>query len=288
MTKLSAIIINYNTPDTTIKAIEALRRSRGDIDWEVILIENGSDHQVPTAASRGLVTSTIVNPENLGFARAVNQGARLATGDFLLLINSDVFIDDEAAEILLKALANDEKAAIAAPQLIYPDQKTQASFGRWPSLGRELMRFSMLSKILPGGTVIFRNPFTEDLFRQTAAVDWASGACLLIRTDVWRQLGGFDEEYFFGIEDWDFCYRAKELGIATVFVPSAHATHLHGGSSGGRRSTWSLRLEGRGVERFLGKHYPEKRIMRIVVKWLYESKAAILNIIPNVKLKSQK
>ena len=267
----------------TEKAVRTFLSMEPELDFKIILINNGSREKLDDKKFIELGAKLIKNKTNLGFAKAVNQGIALARGEYVLLLNSDVLIEKNSISKMIDYIRNNSKVAVVGPRLIYPNGNFQSSFGRFPNLSREFMRWSMLSKILPGGTLTYKNLFTKKLFKELHQVDWISGACMLISYKAIKEIGKFDENYFFGIEDYDFCYRAKKAGWQVVHCPESRVTHYHGFSSGGRRSTISFKLEDNGMEYFFKKHFPKKIISRYLIKIMYRLKILILNLIFKLK-----
>lgn len=283
MKKLSVIIINYNTPVMTKKVYKTFLNMEKNLDFEIILIDNGSKYGIDKIFFKKLGANIIINNSNLGFAKAVNQGIKKSHSKFILLLNSDVLIDNNAISRALKYMEKDKKIGILGIKLVYPNRKIQPSFGNFPDFWNDFMRFSMLSKIIPGGTLIYKNFFTKSIFKNSHETDWVSGGCMLIRSEVLDQIGFFDENYFFGIEDFDFCFRAKKMGWKIIYYPFSEAIHYHGFSSGGRRSTFSLNLERHGMNYFFKKHFSEKIISRLLIRFMYIFKIIILNFIFKIK-----
>ena len=261
----------------TIKAIETFKRNVEDFIFEIILIDNNSQKKISMEDVNRLKVKLIQNSENLGFAKAVNQGMEMSTGDFVLLLNSDVLVKNNSVNQMMDYLKNDSKAGIVGPLFYYPNGQCQPSAGKFPSLSREAIRFSMLGKIFFGGTLTYNNIFARKFYKQPSNVDWLSGGCMLIRRQVIRQIGLLDENYFFGVEDFDYCLRAKKVGWKIMFLPSAEIIHYHGFSSGGRRSTFSLKFEADGMDYFFKKHFLQKKFTRFAIKIMYRSKIIILN-----------
>ena len=165
----------------------------------------------------------IGNRENRGFAAAVNLGYRQSTGDFVLLLNSDTrLIPGETAK-MLAYMKEEPRVGIVGPQLVYEDMRPQRSFALTPSLTIELLPRSLLERLLPGrfstkGRGLI-NPFD---------VESLIGAALLVRRSVLDLVDGFDERFFFYLEETDFCLRAGRAGYRVVFFPGARLIHLQG------------------------------------------------------------
>ncbi|MFH1582815.1 MAG: glycosyltransferase [Candidatus Falkowbacteria bacterium] len=271
MKKISVITINYNTPAMTEKAVRAFKISAAGFDYEIILIDNNSDKKVSGEVIKKLDLKYIVNNQNLGFAKAVNQGIKAANAEYILLLNSDVIVKPGAVADMLKYLEKEERVGIVGPKFIYPGGANQLSSGKFPNFWRELLRFTTLYKILPFGI------FNKD-FKNLRSVDWLSGGCMLIRIKLIRQIGMFDENYFFGTEDKDFCLRAKAAGSKVIYYPKPQVTHCHGLSSGGRRSVGRLEMEREAENYFLRKNFKKKIISRFLIRRMYDAKILVFNL----------
>lgn len=270
--RTSVIIINYNTPGITEEAIAKCFEFGKNWLHEVILIDNNSEKSVSDdfIAQKNIIY--IKNNVNLGFAKAVNQGIKKSNGDFILLLNSDVIIKEKTVDRMINVLNEDLQIGIVGPRFFHSQGDIQPSSGYFPNLLREFLRLSSFWKLIPGSTLYNNKSKTK------VKVDWVSGGCMLIRKELINKIGLLDENYFFGIEDWDFCWRAKEAGYEVAYSPSAEIIHYHGLSSGGKRSTLSLAREARGVNYFFNKHYHKKKITKRLVQLLYFIKIKVLSI----------
>jgi len=278
MKKITAIIINFNTPETTLKAINELRRHARDFAFDLILIDNNSAKKIALTELKDFKFQYIQNHENLGFAKAVNQGIRMAQSEYVLLLNSDCFVQEHSLESMLNFLSINLDTAVLGPKIRYPDGQTQPSFGYLPTVRRLIFKIFQIGKIWPLGTLVHRNALTEKYFRTARETEWVSGACMLVRKNVFAEVGLFDEAYFFGFEDIDFCCRIRQAGYKVVFLPTAKVIHYHGFSSGGKRSLFSLQNEANGMRYFYKKNWPEKKIGLIVVNLLYAFKLSYTRI----------
>jgi len=280
MIKLSVIVINYNTPEMTERAIKRLRECETELAPEIILIDNNSTEKLTPNTVSSLGVKYIENQENVGFARAVNQGLNCASGEYILLLNSDVLIENGAVGKLIAFLENKPQAGVVGPKMVYPDRGTQVSFGYFPNFLREFARLSTLYKIIPYGTLAANTRFNRSLFQAGGEVDWLSGGCLLIRRTLIDQIGPLDERYFFGVEDIDFCFRTKQSGFKVFYLPQAQVIHHHGFSSGGPRTIKKMEMERDNLDYFLKKNYPEKIISRTLIKFMHNLKISILLSLP--------
>ncbi|MEA3398557.1 MAG: glycosyltransferase family 2 protein [Patescibacteria group bacterium] len=277
--KLTVITINYNTPEMTERVIRNFFAMEKDLEFEMILIDNNSDKKVSRAIINEFNLKFIQNSKNLGFAKAVNQGIGESRGDYVLLLNSDVFIEKKAISRMIEYAQACPEAGIMGPRMLYPDKSFQASFGRFPTLWREFLRFSLLYRILPGATVTVNTIFKQIKITEAQEADWLSGGCMLIRRGLIDELGLFDEKYFFGMEDFDFCFRAQQIGYKAIYYPFCPAIHYHGHSSGGLRNAKRFKYDKLGMQYFLKKNFPNKFITRFFINLMYDFKISIANLL---------
>jgi hypothetical protein len=279
MIKLSVIIINYNTPEMTEQAVRRLRECEPELALEIILIDNDSTEKLSAETVSALGLKYIENRENVGFARAVNQGIKIATSGSILLLNSDVLVEPGAVSKLLALMEKDQRIGVVGPKMIYPDGREQASCGYFPDLLREFIRLSTLYKIIPYGTLARQNRFNARLFDEGGEADWLSGGCMLVRREAIDAAGQFDEHYFFGVEDIDFCFRAKQAGFKVFYLPQARVIHHHGLSSGGPRTISKMEMERDNLNYFLKKNLPNNNHSRKIIRFLHNSKIWFIKLI---------
>jgi len=281
--KLSVIIINYNTPEMTERVIRRFHECEPALEAEIILIDNNSNSKLAEETIASLDVTYIENQENVGFARAVNQGINIATGEYILLLNSDVLIEPGAITELLDFLEEDPAAGVVGPKMVYPDGRAQVSSGYFPNWLREFIRLSTLYKIIPYSTFAKETRLNGNLFVRGGEVDWLSGGCLLIKRTLINQIGVFDGHYFFGIEDIDFCFRTKQTGFKVFYHPQVQVIHHHGLSSGGPRTIKKMEMERDNLDYFMKKNYPERVASRAVINIMHSMKIWLLRIILNFK-----
>lgn len=282
MEKISVIVINYNTPDMTRTALETLVRNKGVFDLEIIVIENGSEKKMaPDTRFREIVSLYLENQENIGFAQAVNQGIKRSTGAYILLLNSDAFLDEGSLAAMAAFLKENEAYSIVGPKTVNRDGTFQVSAGRFPNLLGEMLSATRLYRYMRHPMFLGERSLLKGI--SSLSVDWVSGGCMLIKREAVAAVGIFDGRYFFGVEDMDFCYRVKAAGYLVGYLPHAAITHWHGYSSGGTRSRFKLEHEARGKALFFQKHFPRQKVSRYVVLWLYHMRIALLGLFGKLK-----
>ncbi len=227
MKDLSIIIVTYNSEKYIEDCLSSVFKTIKDLDSEVVVVDNNSQDKTKDIVKKFPKVSLILNSENLGFARASNQGIKQSQGQYILLLNPDTKVTQGAINNLYSFLKSQPKAGIAGCQLRYPSGKIQAR-GQFPNLTSAFFYQTYLGKIFPFGILVYPNIFTGVGFKRIHRVDWLPGACLLIRREVIDKIGALDPKYFMFWEDMDFCYRAKKAGFLTYYYPKCHIVHYSG------------------------------------------------------------
>jgi GT2 family glycosyltransferase len=253
----SIIIINYKTKELTKNCINSVFFNFSKNNFEIILADNASkDGSVEMLKNDfGEKIKLIANSENKGFGPANNQGAKLAKGEYLFLLNSDTIIKNNILLELEKFLIKNKDVGIVAPKLFLKDGSEQPfAFGDYPRLLSLIFeKFKKPPKYLNG-------PFE---------VEWVSGAALIIRRELFKQLGGFDEKFFMYFEDIDLCKRVKEMNYKIFVNPKISLTHLCGKSPARFVKRKSYYYESQDY--FYKKHYGSliMYLMKII-RWPYK------------------
>jgi len=259
--RLSVIIVNYHDWDETACLVRQLRASaalsRGDA--EVIVVDNNSPRPARGSIALGSLRR---HPgmtlrrwrRNRGFARAVNEGCRLARGDWVLLLNPDVTLAPgfltQALRTAERRLGEDSALGVVGFRLLNPDGTRQPSTGPFPTLAGSMARL-----LLPRWLRKYNLLSPEE----AGPVDWATGCCLLVRRACWERLGGFDRDFFLYYEDVDFCRRAGAAGWTVAFEPSVSVVHHH--PLHARAVPPYLRLVTRhALLTYAGKHWPRWQV----------------------------
>ena len=217
--------------------LESVYRTIKKIQFEVILVDNNSkDDGLEPILKRYTKIQFINNSKNVGFARANNQGAKIASGDFLLFLNPDTIMIEDAVESMLDYIRPDSSIGILGPKVLNPDQTTQLSCRKFPTVWSGLFnRYSLATRLFPN------NRYSRDYLmldydhNSIRSVDWVSGCCMMMSESTLKKANGFDENYFLFIEDVDLCQVIKKQGLRVVYFPNAKIFHKI--SSSNARST---------------------------------------------------
>jgi GT2 family glycosyltransferase len=250
---LSVILVNYNTREMTLKCLGALFDDLVDLPAEVWLVDNASnDGSIAGIRERFPSVKLIENKENAGFGKANNQAMRVAAGRFIMLLNTDAFLNPGAIRAMLGYLEAHPKVGVVGPRLLNADGSLQHSCFRFPTPMRALLENLWISTAFPNHPVLgdYRH-WPHDAERE---VDWVVGACMLVRREVFERTGGFDETFFMYSEEADWQRRIRGAGWRIAFTPAAVVTHL-GGASGAQEKARINRYFFDSLDYYLRKHH---------------------------------
>jgi len=262
---ISFVIVNWNTRELLIDCLHSLQNAVGSCRYEVFVVDNGSRDGSPDAVRRrfGHQVQLIANSENLGFARANNQALRRATGTYIVLLNSDTILQPDTIQGLIAFLDRHAEAAMVGPRMIGGDGRLQNSYDNFPCLATELLNKSVLRMMFPG-----RFSGKSATASEPFEVDSLIGACVAVRRKALEEVGLFDEDYFFFLEETDWCLRMRKAGWKIVHHPGVSIVHLQGQSKKRRPSLAWIEYY-RSLYTFFKKHrsrsaYTVLRIFRFL------------------------
>jgi N-acetylglucosaminyl-diphospho-decaprenol L-rhamnosyltransferase len=225
---VSVCIVNWNCRQLLRDCLLSLEQcSREGLRTEIIVVDNASRDGAPELVAREFPGICLIrNSENVGFARANNQAAAIARGRFLFFLNNDTVVPPGTITALVAYMNANPGAAIVAPKLRHPNGELQIAHHRFPTMAR-LLRSTLLfrwMRLLPVtyGEPRWPSPSPED----AQVVEAVIGAAILVDERRFRQIGGWDETFPFGSEDFDLCQRIRAIG-ATIYYPTAEVVH-HG------------------------------------------------------------
>jgi GT2 family glycosyltransferase len=250
---VSIIIPVFNKLPLTQDCLKSIRRNECPVRFEIVVVDNGS-----TDGSREWLAReegdghlrAINSPENLGFARGCNLGATQARGRYLLFLNNDMEVTPGWLEPLVSTLDNDPDVAVVGARLLFADDTIQHG-------GVALVRFNRGSGTHIGGMHLsYRKPAEHQGARNAQVMQVVTGACLLIRPEVFASVGGFDERFWNGNEDVDLCLKVGELGWKVVYRGESVVYHYES-QSGPERFSQIERNINRFNEIWFGRARPD-------------------------------
>ena len=229
---VSILIISYNTRELTLACLESVYAQAGRRTLELIVVDNASaDGSADAIAERFPDVRLMALDQNLGFAAANNLAAQQAGGEYLLLLNPDTVVLDGAVEKLLVFAEANPSCGVFGGRTLAPDGSLNpASCWRRPtpwSVACQALGLAALGRGTNWLNSEAMGGWRRDSVRE---VDIVSGCFLLIRAELWRELGGFDSAFFMYGEDADLCLRARRLGARCLICPDATIIHYAGAS----------------------------------------------------------
>jgi GT2 family glycosyltransferase len=179
MKDISIIIVSWNTKDYLLKCLDAVDRHSGNLDLEIIVVDNGSSDQSSQAVMEQYPDVKIIqNDVNTGFVKANNQGFALSTGKYILLLNTDAFINSSTLPNFYEHMENYPDTGAAGCKLLYEDQTLQRSCYSFPTILTELWQFLFLDRIFKNSRIFGKYKMTYWDFNDMREVDSVMGACI--------------------------------------------------------------------------------------------------------------
>ena len=279
---LSIIIVNYHHSHILSDCLESVYKTIEKIQFEIILVDNSSkDDGLKSILKRYPKTQYIKNSKNIGFSRANNQGAKLASGDFLLFINPDTIMIEKAVESMLNHIRSDSSIGVLGPKVLNLDGSIQYSCREFPTIWSGLFnRYSLMTRLSPN------NRYSKDYLmldydhNSTRSVDWVSGCCMMMSKSTFNKANGFDENYFLFIEDVDLCQVIKKQGLRVVYFPNAKIFHKIS-SSNSRLTPQTIIKRHQGMIYYNQKHFKTNFIVRYMINSTIMARC-LLQILMNI------
>lgn len=218
--KVSGSIVVYNKPEDARKTVESIKKYAPDMD--LFVIDNASREHIGQKLKESFDAEYIDMPSNVGFGRGHNRVLDRINSKYHFVINPDIIINRDTIKNMCRFMDSNPDVAIACPKVLHPDGSVQYIAKRKPGLLSLISRrihFKFLKKI--EDEYLMKDADQDRRFE----VDFCTGCFFVIRTDVMKKIGGFDEDYFLYFEDADITMKAKQYGQA-YYAPSATVVHF--------------------------------------------------------------
>jgi hypothetical protein len=256
MGAINPVIVNFRTPELTLKCVESILRLGVAVAEDIVVVENASPDDSFERLSRELPQDVrlVRSATNGGFGAGVNNGAALCTHDYILVLNPDTYFEDGSIAKALAVLDNQPDVALVGLDLVYPSGERQYSARRFYSLLDVVGRRLPIGRYWPMKSRIDRHMMLSAWkYDEPFEADWVMGTGFLVRRELFARLGGMDETYFLYMEDVDLCARIWQAGSKVVCVPGARLIHDHQRSSAAGPFSWAGRLHLQSLLRFRRK-----------------------------------
>ncbi len=280
VTNIDFILISYNTAELTYNCIKSIYDTCSFIQFNIILVDNNSKDNTIELIKENLPNVIIIqNPDNYGYAKAVNIGVRSSNSDYFIVSNTDVIFLDNTLNELLNHL--DKTTGVIAPQQIYPDLSWQRSNGDYPGLIfglKDLFFITAINRICK--PLLYKSGFTK---KKLIKVSYCDGAVLLICKKAFNQIKGFDEDYFFFTEEIDFCYKLSKNNWKVVLNTFSEVIHYRGFSRTQNTNLNSVKLLYTTKILFAEKHLSKiETFFYVIFELAYYYNLKIINSIINI------
>jgi GT2 family glycosyltransferase len=281
--QISIIIVSWNTRDLLKKCLQTIYEHARGISFEIFVIDNGSrDGTVEMIQNEFKEVRCMVNTVNMGFAAANNQGILSASGRYILLLNPDTELIDNALQKMIDFMENKSSCGIAGCHLLNPDKGHQDSVRRFPGFLDQTFILLKLHHIFPHFKPF--DDYREKGFDYSKAriVDQVMGAFFMVRREVFEKIGLLDEKSFFNwFEEVDFCKRAYEAGFEVWYTPHAEIIHHYGQSFKQIMPIAKQKMWNKSLSMYFRKHHPKSAYCSIIFLGL--ASFAIVSFITEIK-----
>ena len=258
---LSVCIVNHNAKTLTLNCLRSIAEQT-KIAHEVILVDNASSDNVVSEVEKSFPRTLIIaNKINNGFALANNQAMKIARGKYIILLNNDTLLLNDALGIMVKFFEQDPTIGALTCKLFEADGETiQRNCRSFPTvLGTMFGRSSLLTRLFPGNPFSAKNILSDWKYNSKCEIDWVSGAAIMVRREVVDRVGMLDDKTLYMYwEDTDWCKRIRGAGWQIWFVPEGRIVH-YSGQGGGKRSLllklYTMLQMHRSAYYYFRKHY---------------------------------
>jgi len=223
---ISIIIVNWNVREFLDRCLNSIFFYLKSREFEVIVVDNASsDGSVEMVKRKFSQIKLIINKENYGFAKACNQGIKIAHGRYLFFLNPDSEVTNNTYDQVINFMESHSEVGVAGCYLYYPDRRIQTSFYRFTSLANLLGRALLLYSFLPRNALT--GPLFSDYLRSNRSIGRVCGGAMVVRREAFEEVELFDESFFLYYEDEDLCYRMRQKGWKIAPIPDTKIIHHH-------------------------------------------------------------
>ena len=260
--KLSIVIICWNDLKVVLDCLRSIFAGTHSFEYEVIVSDNGSTDGSPEFIRQNYPTVRVIeNRANLGFAKGNNVGIQASAGEYVLILNPDTIVHEGSLDRWIEFADRHPEAGAFGCRVLNRDGSYQESARPFPSIRGEWLAALCLRPLAYISDAFLPDVYTGWKGDTERVVDWQSGCCVMFRGKLLKELGGFDEQFFYHCEEVDLCRRVRTAGYPLLFTPEAMITHL-GGQSVNRFPIKFALEKLRSRYRYFYKHYGAKGAWR--------------------------
>lgn len=253
---VSIIIVSFKVKDFLKICLTSIYRETKNLEFEVFVVENDSqDGSTEMVQSEFPQVQLLTNQKNIGFAKACNQAIKKSKGEYVLLLNPDTEIVNNAVFKTLEFMKQKKDAGIVGCQIQNEDGTLQTSVRRFPDLLSHIIILLKLHNFFPDFKSIKKYYMSDWPYNETKVVDQVMGAFYMIRREILKKIGLFDEHFYIWYEEVDLCKRALKAGWKTYFYVNAQITHQRGQSFSKRTKLVKQLIFNRSLLYYFFKHH---------------------------------
>lgn len=223
---VSIIIVQTFEAELIRQTLRTLRKAAPKVSYEIIIADNRpADGFAAFIAPEFPEVKVLPQAANNGFGAGMNSAAKVAKGEYLLILNPDIVVGEGSIEKLVETLRGDDSIGLVAPRLQNADGTLQYSCALFPEWYVPILRRTPLGKTAWGKAELDRIFLYNQSHDELSEIDWAMGSAMMISAKLFFELGGFDERFFMYYEDTDLCRRVKQRGLKVMYQPEARMVH---------------------------------------------------------------
>lgn len=268
--KISIVILNWNGSDFLKRFLPSVVAfSKGNV--EIVVADNGStDDSAKTISINFQEVRYIQLDHNFGFAEGYNRALDTLQSDYFVLLNSDVEVTPGWLDPIMNLMELNPSVGICQPKILSLERRQEFEYAG--AAGGFIDRFGYP---YCRGRILQEIEQDHGQYDTSIPVSWASGACMMVRSEVWKNCGGFDADFWAHMEEIDLCWRAKHLGYSTYVCPDSVVYHLGGGTLP-YNNPLKIHLNFRNNLYLLFKNLPGKQLLtKLPVRMVLDGVAAI-------------
>ncbi|NCF75398.1 MAG: glycosyltransferase [Xanthomonadaceae bacterium] len=257
--QLSIIIVNWNVKNLIKKSILSILNKIKNLNFEIIVIDNnsrdGSKEMLLELQKQYIKLKIIFNNENKGFAKANNQGLKIANGKYILFLNPDTEIKESNFKKIFDYMEANSKVGACTARLFYNNKKQQPNVKKDPTLLSQLLILLKFHHFIK--TKALKKYLAKDFdYSKKAEVKQIMGAFIFTRKSLMEELKGWSEDYFVWWEDLDLCQRIRKAGKKIIYLPIGYIIHYEGKSFAQQFSYKKQKIFNKGMITYWKKFYP--------------------------------
>jgi len=223
---LSITIVNYNTRDLLEQCLNSIITGTAGITYEIIVVDNAStDKSIEMMKTKYPQVKIITNNTNLFFTKAHNQALKISNGRYLMILNSDTFILDNAFQKLVDFMDKHSKAGACGPKIFNAGMTLQHSSDRMPTFLYGLFDVLFINTLFPNNPIRKHRIHADWDRNSLQQVDSVAGCCVLVRKEVTEKVGLLDEGFLIYWEEIDWCTRIVQSGWKIYYIPESQIVH---------------------------------------------------------------